>query len=260
VFKGLALNTDVDRVTRQERLGSFSFDFYRPGHAIASGQQEALRDRWSQRYPFLEGARLAEDEWWEVERSRVFPLSYEADQAQRVIPQRSMPWFVPIADNGLMDIYQQIPPSLKLNTRLFRRMVLQVCGPELYRIPDNNTGAAVDAGAASLLMHRYQSALLNRLRKWFSPGIATRGSWPDWEHYVQNSDLIAGLWQSPLESAREMLSGLIGSDVWDRSLMYWQGQNTEFFLRLLTLKLWLEQRDAADHGNPLKREMAVGRA
>jgi hypothetical protein len=42
--------------------------------------------------------------------------------------------------------------------------------------------------------------------------------------------------------------------------MYWQGQNTEFFLRLLTLKLWLEQRDAADHGNPLKREMAVGRA
>jgi hypothetical protein len=200
-----------------------------------------VRQRLADRFPFEDGKALGEEEWWEVERRRVFPLAYEADLAQRVTPQRCMPWYVPIADNAILDVYQQLPSDLKLNARLFRKMVLYVCGPDLSRIPDNNTGAAVTAGPASLMVHRYLSAFLNRAGNLVKPGIATRGSWPNWNYYVQHSQLVADLWTRDSINTAPILTDVLGFNPYERPMEFWQGPRTELFLRLLTLKLWIEQ-------------------
>lgn len=241
VFKGLGLNTREHPITRRETFAQFEHSFYRPQFPISAQLEEELRQRLRSRYPFPENSTLSDAEWGEVERRRVFPLAYEADSAQRVVPQRVMPWFVPIADNDLLDVHCRIPPRVKLNNRLFRKMVLKACNSELCRIPDNNTGAPVNAGATSLLIHRYRSAFSNRIRKSLKPGISTRGSWPNWEYYVQNSPMIAALWRDRRDETKDLFSSLLGYDPFDRSISEYRGTGTEYFLRILTLKLWFEQ-------------------
>lgn len=246
VFKGLALNTRTHPISRQEVPGRFELSFYRSGTALPPAWRKAVQARQQERYPFEVGAPLDNGGWWEVERLRVFPLAYEGDLAQRIVPQRCMPWYVPAADNDLLEVYMKIPPGMKLNNRVFRRMVQELCGDNLCRIPDNNTGAPVHSGDLTLIYHRYRSALLNRVKKMVSPGITSRGSWPNWEYYAQHSQLIQELWSDPIQETASLFDELLGFNPFIKPLEYWKGSNTELFLRLLTLKLWMEQRAAGN--------------
>ncbi|MCC7374075.1 MAG: hypothetical protein IT581_05440 [Verrucomicrobiales bacterium] len=241
LFKGLAVNLQEHPLTRRERVSPFQFEFYRPEYAVRPDLKARIDERRAARFPFQAGALLDEAGWWEVERRRVFPLAYEADLAQRVLPQRSLPWFVPIADNAILDVYLRLPSRWKLNSRLFRRMVTKVCPPALSAIPDNNTGAPVTAGRFAVMVHRYHSALLNRIRKKVKPGIATRGSWPNWEYYVQNSQIVDALWANPRPDTTALLVDVLGQNPFPAAKTEHKGGMTERFLRMLTLKLWHER-------------------
>ncbi len=243
LFKGLALNTAERKFSRRETLADFRFEFYRPLYWLNSPQRDAVHARLRDTFPEAGRPKLSAEDWSRVERKRSFPLAYEADLTQRVIPQRVMPWYPPIVDNDVMEVYRKIPSQLKLNAAIFKKAVWRVCSPALRRIPDSNTGAPLNTGPLRYAIHRYASALQNRIHHRLLPRMATRGSWPNWEYYLPRSPMIARLWTRNQSAAKDFLTPLVGRDPYAKPLSEYRGRDAELFLRLLTLKLWAEQRD-----------------
>ncbi len=244
LLKGLALNTVERKIVRRDQLVNFNFEFYRPCFWSKTAHRAPVEARSRDLFPECSKGHLSPEDWLEVERKRTFPLAYEGDLAQRVIPQRVMPWFVPIADNEIIDVYLKIPSRQKLNGSLFKKMVSILCDERVLQVPDSNTGAPVNASWAQYSVHRYFSALSNRIHDKVFPRLATRGSWPNWAFYLRRSSVIQSLWTRPNGMARDVLGDLLGASPFQKPISEYQGREVEFFLRLLTLKLWLDQRAA----------------
>jgi asparagine synthetase B (glutamine-hydrolysing) len=243
LFKGLAFNTREETILRRSRMSRFGFQYYRPCYwnSIDPAMARQVRSRLQGFFPEASAERLDAAAWLTVERKRTFPLAYEADSAQRTIPQRVIPWFVPIADPVVYEVYRRIPPRFKLDGSVFRKMVLILCGEEVSGIADSNTGAGVTPGAWSYAWHRYRAALRNRLALKVRPSMATRGSWPNWDYYLTHSRLLPEQWHVFTPASRETLSSLVGKDVATTPQDEFLRGGIEFFLRLWTLKLWLER-------------------
>ncbi len=259
LFKGLVLNTAEQRLNRIERLADFNFKFYHPCYWAPTPHREDVEARLRARFPESSKSRLSEEDWLSIQRQRTFPLAYEGDLAQRVIPQRVMPWYLPIADNDVIDVYLKIPSRYKLNASVFRKMVALLCDRDICRIPDSNTGAPVGASGPRYTFHRYLSALRNRITEKVVPRMATRGSWPNWEYYIRHSQVIQSLWTRRNDVARDLFVRVLGSDPFKQPLHAYRGRQVEFFLRLFTQKLWLDQRFSptpprSQHETASKRE------
>lgn len=242
LFKALAANRIEQRIRRRETLHTFALGFYRPLYPLNSPFNRQVDDRLHARFPEVEGSNLSDEQWLSVETRRTFPLAYESDLAQRVIPQRTMPWSAPMVDNALLELHQRIPSRFKLNAALFRKAMSLMCPRKFLAIPDNNTGAPVMASGLSLVLRKYHSALLNRLASRFRPGIASRGSWPNWAYYVAHSELVRATWQAPVSGTRDVLCAIMGADHLSKPPSAYTGHDLELFLRLWTLKIWLDQR------------------
>jgi asparagine synthase (glutamine-hydrolysing) len=241
LFKGLALNKRVNPWTTRERLNGFDFSYYF-GHSRSSTDLGArVRQR-------LEGIFPAELRRYDtepivqaVEQRRMFPLAYDEDNAERTIPQRVMGWYVPIADNGLMDVMQNMSCAMKLNRSLFAKAVGKICGDTISSIPDANTGVPVQAS----LLREASSAHLRRagrLLQELKPSPATNGSWLNWGYYARNSTVIRSLWSSPNPDALDVFRQVLGKDVFSPDPAAYDGRRTGLFLQLFTLKLWFDQR------------------
>lgn len=258
LFKGLSINITEGRLTRVEALGQFDFQYYRPCYWPNTSLQAQVRERLQRLFPEAGCAdRLSQEDWLNVERKRAFPLAYEGDLTQRTIPQRVMPWFLPIADNDLMDVYLATPSRFKLNSALFRKMALILCNETVRGVPDSNTGAPLGASAIRNSVHRYLSAMANRVRPLFTPQQATRGSWPNWEFYVAHSPMIQALWSAKNELARDLFIRVTGTDAFAKPLASYKGRQVEFFMRLFTQKLWLDQRATPGRWNPEQAKSAL---
>jgi asparagine synthase (glutamine-hydrolysing) len=242
LLKALALNTREQRFSRHEEIAPFNFGFYRPFYSLKGSQQNNVRQRFEEQFPEHNKTKLTEQDWLQIESKRCFPLAYEGDLAQRVIPLRTMPWYLPIVDNEIINTYLKIPSRLKLNGAIFKRMARIVCGDVASKIPDSNSGAALDAAGWNYSVHRYLSALQNRIAHKLRPRMATRGSWPNWDYYIQHSPKIAQLWSRKHDAASQVFVSLLGSDPIARPAASFRGREVELFMRYFTLKLWLEQR------------------
>jgi hypothetical protein len=176
-----------------------------------------------------------------VEQRRMFPLAYEEDNAERTIPQRVMGWYVPIADNGLMDVMQNMSCTMKLNRSLFAKTVGKICGHAISNIPDANTGVPV---RASVLREACSAHLqrAGRLVQKLKPSPAANGSWLDWSHYARNSTVIRALWSSSNPDALDVFRQVLGHDGFSSDLGAYEGRRVSLFLQLFTLKLWFDQR------------------
>jgi asparagine synthase (glutamine-hydrolysing) len=245
LFKGLALNTAERKLTRGETLKPFAIEFYRPCYWLNSPHGEQVRDRLGHLFPESNKPAMTDEDWSSVERKRTFPLAYEGDLAQRVIPQRVMPWYLPTVDNDVIDVYRKIPTRRKLNGAIFKQAAMHACDQKIRRIPDSNTGAPLDAGPLRYAVHRYTSALQNRIHDKLWPHMATRGSWPNWEYYLPHSRVISSLWMRNRRAARDFFLQIAGHDPYATPIREYRGCKVELFLRLLTLKLWLDQRTRA---------------
>jgi hypothetical protein len=155
-----------------------------------------------------------------------------------------MPWYVPIVDNDILEVYLKTPARFKLNGSLFKKMLTLLGPPALCRVPDSNTGAPVNASWPRQAVHRYCSALQNRFANTLRPRMATAGSWPNWRHYFRHSRVMDSLWSRPNAVARELFISLIGEDNYHQDLRDYLDADPLLFLRLLTLKIWLDQRTA----------------
>jgi asparagine synthase (glutamine-hydrolysing) len=242
LLKALALNAAEQRFSRREQIVDFNFQFYRPVYDTATMHRERVRERWAALFPESRKKTLTAMDWLVIEQKRSFPLAYEADLAQRVIPQRVLPWFVPIVDKDVLDVYLRIPSQFKLNASLFKKTVLLMCDEAVRRVPDNNSGAPPGSSRARHAFHRYLTALRNRVGEKLFPRMATHGSWPNWGYYLRHSSRLESLWRRPNETARGILLQVLGQDPFPQPVADYRGRDLEFFLRLLTLKLWLDQR------------------
>lgn len=250
LLKGLALNTRQVSIGGRkwpiEQLAPFSFEFYQPHSPIAPTWKKRVLARLEAHFPaeLRHQPHLMEDR-------RLRPLWRESDGLCDVWLQRMTPWDPPFSDNALIDLYDQLPPEYKLNGHVFRLAVQRLASPAQKRIPDNNYGGPVDASPLAVMAYaslRRQRTRLERL--WGklaghkTPGLATIGSWPNFALYVRHSKLVASLWSSPSPHTRECLTDILGHDPWHTDMAHWgrSDDTLQLFLRLLTIKLWLDGR------------------
>jgi asparagine synthase (glutamine-hydrolysing) len=242
LLKGLALNTRESAFLRLQQLTQFSFEFYDPYSWFNTPYREGVEVRLKALFPDSARKGLSDQDWVKVERHRIFPLAYEQDLAQRVIPQRVMPWYVPIVDNDIIDVYLKVPIRYKLNASLFKKMLTFLCPRDVCAIPDNNTGAPVNASWPSQTIHRYCSTIRNRISERFRSRMDTPGSWPNWRFYLRHSQVIQRLWTRPNPVAKAIFTEILGQDPMRNSVQHFARSEFTLFPRLLTQKLWFDQR------------------
>ncbi len=240
LFKSLALDAREQGILRRERLGEFSFQTYLPHFSISQKYNQGLTDRMDALFPLDD--RLASDSVTHARNAmrRIFPLYHEGDNAQRLIPQRVMDWYSAAVDPGLLELCRIIPPEMKLNKHVFRMAIMRVCGEAISNIPDANTGLPISASAFRVGMNRYLIALRRRLER-RRMRMSTEESWPNWPYYVRSSNKLRTLWQRPNPLARELIEELTG-EAFRENVASYGDRSTQYFMRLLTLKLWLDQR------------------
>jgi len=240
LFKSLAINAREAGLLRRERFCEFSFQTYLPHFAVAPRYAPAVHARLSALFPEVD--RKASDSAARARNAmrRIFPLYHEGDNAQRLIPQRTMGWYPPSVDTALLELCRTTPPEMKLNKSLFRKAVQRVCGEVVSRIPDNNTGLPLSASAFRVGLNRYRIALRRRVEQ-HRMQMATAESWTNWPYYVRTSEKLRTLWQRPNPMARELITELC-EEPFREDVTSYCDRPTQYFMRLLTLKLWLDQR------------------
>ena len=71
--------------------------------------------------------------------------------------------------------------------------------------------------------------------------MATGDSWPNWPYYVRTSEKLRTLWRRPNTMARELI-GELCEEPFRENVESYCDRPTQYIMRLLTLKLWLDQR------------------
>ncbi|MHC5064114.1 MAG: asparagine synthase-related protein, partial [Planctomycetota bacterium] len=240
LFKSLSLNTGESGLLRVERLRSFAHASYAPHFELASGISQDVNARQEALIPEALRADRSATGILRVAEKRIFPLWHEIDNAQRLIPQRVMQWYSPAIDLEVMEVFRRVPPEFKLNKKLFREMVSRVCGGAMRLIPDANTRAPVGASKLTLAAKRYAIAIRRRAER-KSGRTGTDESWPNWVHYLGSSPSLRELWGRPVAETSTVLEELLGGAVPER-IQVASLPEAQRFLRLLTLKIWLDQR------------------
>ena len=240
-FKGVTLDKSYNKFLRTEKLSEFQYDFYYPFFWFETEYSNFVKERLNGLFP-----QSLKNESSDLGRlvkgtRRLFPLYYEPTNPQRVIPQRVMGWYLPIVDNDIIDIYLKVPSKYKLNASLFSKMAEIQCGPKISKIINCNTGARVNASHMSLIIHRNKIAM----RRWLKrkeKGIATEESWPNWEYYLFHSKKIEYLWTTRRDLTTDIFREIMGRDPYKKTIREYIKTEIKLFLRLITLKLWLDQR------------------
>jgi asparagine synthase (glutamine-hydrolysing) len=242
LFKGLVLNKKVNKILRRETLTSFRYQNYMPLFWFATEYSDEVRSRMDQTFPDNLKNDTSDLGLLRIEQRRLFPLCYEPDNQETTIPQRVLGWYLPTVDNDIIDVYLKIPPKYKLNTSLYSKMVERQCGEKIARITNINTGARVNAPPISLIFHGFWRKLQRLLRE-RKKSIATDESWPNWQYYVPHSPKVGSLWLKKNQIADDVFRQIMGKDGYEISIEKYAGEpQNKLFLRLLTLKLWLDQR------------------
>jgi asparagine synthetase B (glutamine-hydrolysing) len=240
LFKGLPLNRQVHWFTGAEQVAPFQHQFYFSHHPRQSPLGQRVRERLQARVPTEFQRQDSDAAIFQVEARRTFPLCYEGDNQQRLVPQRTTGWYLPMADRAIRDVYCKIPSRLKLNRALFTKAVLHLCQGSLSRVPDANTGALVGASMMVESLHYNWSRVRRRLRP-RSRSLATDGSWPDWPTYVARSGELRKIWQRPHQGAAEIFRRVLSPEDIRPEPANYRGEDMWLLLPMLTLKLWFEQ-------------------
>lgn len=243
LFKSLALDVAEGGLLRRERLRDFSYQSYLPHVAVGPAFAPAVRERLDALFPAAGRAAMTALDRARIALRRIFPLYHEGDNAQRLIPQRVMNWLAPSVDPAILELCATTPPQMKVNRRVFLKAVTRACGEAISRIPDSNTGLPLTASALMVGLHRYRIAVRRRLER-HSRSMATGESWPNWVHYLRSSGRLRELWLRPNAEARALIGELCGEPFAEDAARL-DGRPTQYFSRLLTLKIWLDQRCGA---------------
>jgi asparagine synthase (glutamine-hydrolysing) len=250
LFKGLGYNKVTRRILGRrsslDALAPFAAEYYQPYSRIASFWTGKVSERIAQ-WMSSDDIAAYERDPFVVEDRRIRPLAREADAMGRLYLLRTQAWDPVMVENELISLYGRIPAELKINARVFRKAVTQVAPPTARHIPNNNDYSPLHTPEwlrAIRYLWRNAIARIERKLSGRQPdtALSTDGSWPNFTYYVMHSPVIAELWSAPSPAQRELFADLLGEDAWGRPLVEWARRDVDLMLRLLTLKIWLNQR------------------
>jgi asparagine synthase (glutamine-hydrolysing) len=250
MFKGLLLNrrlrTLFGRNLPLYEPADFAWEYYQPFGRLADQWQQQVKGRLESRFPEDLRRKYAQNRL-AVENLRLRPLSREPDASGRACLWRTQPWDPFLFDNDVLSVYSRLSAEMKLNGIVFGRAVGKVIGPAGRQVPNNNYGTPVDASEAERAFWFLMASFKRKLRRAFgrenhARGLASSGSWPNWDYYVGHSPVIAEQWNNPGKELRGLFSNILGRDPWQMPLAEWARTDSLVFMRLWSAKLWLQQR------------------
>jgi asparagine synthase (glutamine-hydrolysing) len=242
LFKSLVLNKHVNKFLRTEKFTKFQYANYMPVYWFDTVYSHRAKDRLDELFPDNVKNNETDRGRLEIEKRRLFPLCNEPDNQETLIPQRVMGWYLPIVDNDIIDTYLKIPPKYKLNTSMYSKMVELQCGEKISRVTNINTGTRVNASHLDLIVHGYRKSIQSKIKK-RKKSIATNESWPNWAYYLCNSKKIEALWMKKNETANDIFKQIMGKDPYEKNIHEYKSDgDLKLFLRLLTIKMWFDQR------------------
>lgn len=130
------------------------------------------------------------------------------------------------------------------NRRVYLNAGCRVCDEAIWRVPNANTGLQLPASPMCVVLNRYGNALRRRIER-CRRTIATHESWPNWGYHIRAREKLRTLWQRPNQTPRELISNLCRESFRDEIARYLD-RLSQYFMRLFTLKLWLDQRTRSD--------------
>lgn len=247
LLKGLALNRKPLRILKRalpiDQLAEFEEIYYQPRFKIAERWNQQVKERQDAWFGVDAAARYKKDPK-SVEDLRIRPLSREADAQGRLYLLQTQCWDPLLVDNDLLEFYGRLTPAMKLNARAFNAAVLKLLPFSARWIPHSDD-------VYPLMTPMFLQVAINFVRlAWLrikrklareTESLATDFSWPNFMYYIAHSLIIAKQWSEPRSSEIDLFQDLLGYNPWDKSLREWS-KNPGLFLRILTLKIWLKQR------------------
>jgi asparagine synthase (glutamine-hydrolysing) len=254
LLKGLGLNRSRRRpfgiVTPLYKLSSYNKQFYSSAFDLYAEQwQQRIAQRHQARFP-KEITDCYQENPYLVEERRIRPIIREVDAMSRLYLMRTLPWDPVLADNEIADLFIRMPASAKLNAKAFLQAATKISGSKARHIVYSNYNAPLDASETQIMIRSLSIGMVKKLKKVQNKvlrrrpkaTIVTRHSWPDFSVYIQNSPVIKSLWEPKHQETTDVLTELIGQNSWKRDFHKEVTLNAEQFLRMLTMKLWLDQR------------------
>jgi asparagine synthase (glutamine-hydrolysing) len=238
LFKALPLNRRIHWLSGRETVAPFSDAFYFEHWMPDTPLAPQVLQRWEERFPAALRERQDDATLFEIEVRRTFPLCYEGDNQQRLVPQRMTGWFPPLVDVELLRVYRRIPPRMKLNRRLFLKAARRVlAGSPAGRVPDTNTGARLSASPLGVALSCNLLRLRRRVRG-VGHSLASDESWPDWHYYYRHSPVLERLWMRPHPEAEDFFLRVLGWSQLPARPADFPSDQVFLFVALLTQKLW----------------------
>lgn len=242
LFKALPLNRRVRWWDGREFLAPFQHEFYFTRWHFDTPWARLARERWESRVPAALRQRQDDEALYHIEVLRTFPLCYEGDNQQRLVPQRLLGWSPPVTDLEVLRVYRKTPSRVKLNRQLFLELARRLtAGSPMALVPDANTGASLDALPWKQGLSRRWLQVQRRIGNWRG-SLASNGSWPNWKYYYQQSPALERLWSTREPTVDEFLCRALG---WPRLPIRpadFPEKQRFLFVALLTLKLWWQYR------------------
>lgn len=242
LFKGVALNTTPKTFLGKNlplaNLATMNDNFYLPYSKISEELSSEVSERIMTRY----GECFASKNWYELQWRRLSPISREGDACGRLAFWRQLPIDPILADNNVLDAYGMQSIQDKLSGIAFGMAIANVTGPSIASIPNNNYGAPVGTGAhkrvtAFLLasLRRKARDVLGQKKSYSPSGVATAGSWPNFQAVLRNNEEAREWFQ---ELRRDNYYGLLSPDRTTWSYDNFVERDISQLMRLLTLHIW----------------------
>jgi hypothetical protein len=251
LFKGAGLNVGYRKLLGKnltvKTLAGFSVAWRTPRARVNEALREPIAARVNEQYAGIDTTRLDEAGWWEVVHRRVGVLSRTGSIGGPISLQRALPWDTFMADRAMAAVYEQMTTAARINGTVWERAVKRLTPPAARHIPNNNWGARVAASDIEKTVRFLYGVAYRKVFRRDTDGTplgagVTRGSWPEFGHYLSHSPVVADLWRPRDPAAADALREITGYDPWAPGLDPDPRRTGMAFGRLLTLKLWLEDR------------------
>ena len=262
LFKGNSLNISYKQILGKnltiKELGGFSTAWRTPRGQVADTLLPTIEERVREQYAGIDTGSLDEEGWWQVAHRRVGYLSRTSAVGGPISLQRALPWDTFMADRGMAEVYERLTPDARINGAVWEGAIRLLTPKAARSIPNNNWGARVGATDLEKTARFLYGVAYRKLMKRDIDGTplgaaVTRGSWPNFAYYLRHSPEIDALWQPLVPAVSGVMKEVVGFDPWDSQGTFDVRRSGMYFSRLLTLKLWLEDRIAEDSGESLSQ-------
>lgn len=248
VFKGYGLEKSYYRLLGRnlplQKLSDERVDAFLPNHRLSVSPE--FENRIGERYLAWIGdlpRRLTTDrDWLLCEEKRIRPACYAVSVSGGLM-YRAFPYDTFLGDRSIVNCYSRMRAEWKLNSKVWGKTVRRM-GGQAGMVADSGTGF-IPGDPMAVQMLKFGVGWVKRrtfpTRNTSIPidSIVTDSSWPNYGWCIRHSEKIADVWhRAPMED-RDLLSGVFGTNLWDRDLKYWSTRSNDFF-RMLTILNWLD--------------------